>query len=90
LLPHIFNLINSNIGVGLLAMPFCFHECGIVLMIITLLLMTIATYYSCLLIINSTTYFRCDSLERAGLYYLIPDNELFSIQVSRHHRETIG
>ncbi|KAM3175023.1 hypothetical protein ACTXT7_009355 [Hymenolepis weldensis] len=26
LFPHIFNLINSNIGVGLLAMPYCFHE----------------------------------------------------------------
>ncbi|KAH9277907.1 putative sodium-coupled neutral amino acid transporter 10 [Echinococcus granulosus] len=47
-------------------MPFCFHECGVVLMIIALLLMTLATYHSCILTIKSINHFRCDSLERAA------------------------
>ncbi|KAL5963166.1 putative sodium-coupled neutral amino acid transporter 10 [Taenia solium] len=56
-------------------------ECGIILMTITLLLMTLATYYSCILTINSTNVFRCDSLERAvGLNVAISDlgSEIFS------------
>ncbi|VUZ55940.1 unnamed protein product [Hymenolepis diminuta] len=66
LFPHIFNLINSNIGVGLLAMPYCFHECGILLTAIILLLMSVATYFSCVLILKTTHQLKCDSLERAA------------------------
>ena len=28
---HVVNLINSVIGVGILAMPFCFKQCGLLL-----------------------------------------------------------
>jgi len=52
-LPHIVNLINSVIGVGILAMPFCMAQCGLVLGLLVLLFCGIMTLQSSLMLIKS-------------------------------------
>jgi len=51
--PHIVNLINSVIGVGILAMPFCMSQCGLILGTIVLLFCGFITLQSCLMLISS-------------------------------------
>ena len=52
-IPHIVNLINSVIGVGILAMPFCMSQCGLILGTIVLLFCGFITLQSCLMLISS-------------------------------------
>jgi len=52
-LPHIVNLINSVIGVGILAMPFCMAQCGLVLGLVVLVVCGMMTLESSLMLIKS-------------------------------------
>ncbi|KAF6031411.1 SLC38A10 [Bugula neritina] len=52
-LPYILNLANSIMGVSLLAMPFCFMRCGILLGTLLLLLSTYLTTVTCGLLVKA-------------------------------------
>ncbi|KAL5018444.1 hypothetical protein ScPMuIL_004166 [Solemya velum] len=52
-LPFVINLGNSIIGVVILAIPFCFQQCGIILGSLTLLFCTWLTLVSCQLLIKA-------------------------------------
>ncbi|XP_061181707.1 putative sodium-coupled neutral amino acid transporter 10 [Saccostrea echinata] len=51
--PHVLNLSNSIIGVTVLAMPFCFQQCGVVLGTLMLFFCTWLTLMSCRLLITA-------------------------------------
>lgn len=52
-LPHILNLSNSIIGVTMLAMPFCFKECGMILGTLLLFFCTWLTLSSCQMLMKA-------------------------------------
>ncbi|XP_022230159.2 putative sodium-coupled neutral amino acid transporter 10 [Drosophila obscura] len=65
---HVMTLANSIIGVGILAMPFCFQKCGIVLSIILLLLSNVITRVCCHYLIKTSLLTRRKSFELLGLH----------------------
>ncbi|XP_078347510.1 solute carrier family 38 member 10-like isoform X2 [Oculina patagonica] len=61
--PVIFNLVNCIIGVSVLAMPFCFQECGIILCGIAIISSSWLTKKSCELLLKSGQVARRRSYE---------------------------
>ena len=51
--PHVVNLINSVVGVGILTIPFCFKECGLLLGAIVLAFAGFATFSSVALLLEA-------------------------------------
>lgn len=51
--PHVLNLGNSIIGITVLAMPFCFQQCGVILGSLVLFFCTWLTLVSCKLLITA-------------------------------------
>ena len=51
--PYITNLVNSIIGVSVLAMPFCMKKCGLLLGLGLLIGMAWITYISCNMLITA-------------------------------------
>ncbi|CAG5106877.1 Oidioi.mRNA.OKI2018_I69.chr1.g3040.t2.cds [Oikopleura dioica] len=51
--PHVVNLINSVVGVGILAIPFCFKQCGLLLGALVLAFAGYATYSSVALLLHA-------------------------------------
>ncbi|EPB69243.1 transmembrane amino acid transporter protein [Ancylostoma ceylanicum] len=45
--PHVFNLANCIVGVSVLAMPFVFQQCGILLATIMIAICSVLTKYTC-------------------------------------------
>ncbi|XP_046572857.1 putative sodium-coupled neutral amino acid transporter 10 isoform X1 [Haliotis rubra] len=66
--PYILNLGNSIIGVAVLAMPFCFKQCGIILGIVLLLFCTWLTLVSCQLLMRAAAVSRKRSYEFLAYY----------------------
>ncbi|XP_067673576.1 solute carrier family 38 member 10-like isoform X1 [Haliotis asinina] len=66
--PYILNLGNSIIGVAVLAMPFCFKQCGIILGIVLLLFCTWLTLVSCQLLMKAAAVSRKRSYEFLAYY----------------------
>uniref|UniRef100_A0A0A1XRK9 Putative sodium-coupled neutral amino acid transporter 10 n=2 Tax=Zeugodacus cucurbitae TaxID=28588 RepID=A0A0A1XRK9_ZEUCU len=65
---HIMTLANSIIGVGILAMPFCFQKCGIVLSVLLLIISNWITRISCHYLIKSSLLTRRKSFEFLGFH----------------------
>ncbi|XP_011311169.1 putative sodium-coupled neutral amino acid transporter 10 isoform X1 [Fopius arisanus] len=62
-LSHVMTLANSIIGVSVLAMPFCFKQCGIVLAIAVLLLCSVLSRLACHFLIKSAVMSRRRNFE---------------------------
>lgn len=65
---HVMTLANSIIGVGILAMPFCFQKCGIILSILLLILSNWITRICCHYLIKTSLLTRRKSFEMLGLH----------------------
>ncbi|XP_068144516.1 LOW QUALITY PROTEIN: putative sodium-coupled neutral amino acid transporter 10 [Drosophila tropicalis] len=65
---HVMTLANSIIGVGILAMPFCFQKCGIILSILLLILSNGITRICCHYLIKTSLLTRRKSFELLGLH----------------------
>lgn len=60
---HVLTLANSIIGVGVLAMPYCFKQCGILLSIVMLLISSIISRLSCHFLLKSAINSRRKTFE---------------------------
>ncbi|XP_067630642.1 putative sodium-coupled neutral amino acid transporter 10 isoform X2 [Eurosta solidaginis] len=65
---HIMTLANSIIGVGILAMPFCFQKCGIILSVLLLIISNWITRICCHYLIKSSLLTRRKSFEMLGFH----------------------
>nr|VZI35502.1 unnamed protein product [Spirometra erinaceieuropaei] len=63
LLPSVVNLVNSSIGVGMLAMPYCFHQCGIILALVVLVFSGFFTIFASESVLRAGLFFHCSSFE---------------------------
>ena len=61
--PYIANLVNSIIGVSVLASPFCMKKCGLVLGLTMLLASCWLTYITCSMLLSSAMIKRKRSYE---------------------------
>lgn len=60
---NVINIGNSIIGVSILAMPYCFRKCGILLSLVLILVSGILTKLACYLILKSAVMARRRSFE---------------------------
>ncbi|XP_015190425.1 PREDICTED: putative sodium-coupled neutral amino acid transporter 10 [Polistes dominula] len=67
-LSHVMTLANSIIGVSVLAMPFCFKQCGIILAALILLLSNFLSRFACHLLIKSSVMSRRRNFELLAFY----------------------
>ncbi|XP_041474362.1 putative sodium-coupled neutral amino acid transporter 10 isoform X2 [Lytechinus variegatus] len=77
----VINLSNSIIGVSVLAMPWCFKECGVVLAISLLIITGIVNKFSCNLLLRSSKATRKTSYETVAHHTLGGMGKL-SVEVS--------
>lgn len=68
--PYIANLVNSIIGVSVLAMPYCMKKCGLVLGLGLLLGASWLTYISCKMLVTSAVIKRRRTYEYLAFYTL--------------------
>ncbi|XP_055614431.1 putative sodium-coupled neutral amino acid transporter 10 [Uranotaenia lowii] len=69
-------LINSIIGVGILSMPFCFQQCGIILSLVLLFLSAYITKLVCSYMIKSAIISRRKNFEQIAFYAFGPCGKL--------------
>ncbi|XP_071451194.1 putative sodium-coupled neutral amino acid transporter 10 [Hetaerina americana] len=73
---HIMTLANSIIGVSVLAMPFCFKQCGIILSILVLLLSSIMTRLACHFLLKAAAAARRRNYEFLAFHAFGPKGKL--------------
>ena len=79
--PYIINLINSIIGVSVLAMPFCLKKCGLILGLGLLIGMAWLTYVSCNMLISAAVAKRRRTYEYLAFYTVGPTGK-FAVELS--------
>ncbi|XP_066259183.1 putative sodium-coupled neutral amino acid transporter 10 [Euwallacea similis] len=77
---YVLTLANSIIGVSILAMPYCFKQCGILLAIVLLLLTSIISRLSCHFLIKSAIMARRKNFEYLA-YYIFGSPGKFTIEI---------
>ncbi|KAJ8929127.1 hypothetical protein NQ314_018212 [Rhamnusium bicolor] len=65
---HVMTLANSIIGVSVLAMPYCFKQCGIVLSVLMLLISSIISRLACHFLLKSAIIARRRTFEFLAFY----------------------
>ncbi|KAJ8918891.1 hypothetical protein NQ315_016793 [Exocentrus adspersus] len=65
---HVMTLANSIIGVSVLAMPYCFKQCGILLSILMLLVSSIISRLACHFLLKSAIIARRKTFEFLAFY----------------------
>ncbi|XP_046398662.1 putative sodium-coupled neutral amino acid transporter 10 [Ischnura elegans] len=75
-LGHIMTLANSIIGVSVLAMPFCFKQCGIILSILVLFLSSIMTRLACHFLLKAAVLARRRNYEFLAFHAFGPKGKL--------------
>ncbi|RZF39560.1 hypothetical protein LSTR_LSTR001081 [Laodelphax striatellus] len=73
---HVMTLANSIIGVSVLAMPFCFKQCGIMLSILVLLLSGVMTRLACHYLLKSAINARRRNFEILAFHTFGPTGKL--------------
>lgn len=63
---QVMTLANSIIGVGILAMPFCFQKCGVILSILLLVISNYISRISCHYLIKCSSITRRKNFEYLG------------------------
>ncbi|CAD6186313.1 unnamed protein product [Caenorhabditis auriculariae] len=61
--PHVFNLANCIIGVSILAMPYVFQQCGILLATLMVAMCAVLTKYTCHFLVEGSFSTRCSTYE---------------------------
>ena len=74
------NLGNSIIGVSILAMPYCFSQCGIILSIVLILLSGLLSRLSCHLLLKSAVLSRRRNFELLA-YHTVGPTGKFVVEV---------
>ncbi|KAL1505210.1 hypothetical protein ABEB36_004824 [Hypothenemus hampei] len=77
---HVITLANSIIGVSILAMPYCFKQCGIILSIFILLLSSLISRLSCHFLIKASIIARRKNFEYLA-YYIFGGLGKFTIEI---------
>ncbi|XP_066141047.1 putative sodium-coupled neutral amino acid transporter 10 [Euwallacea fornicatus] len=77
---YVLTLANSIIGVSILAMPYCFKQCGILLAIVLLLLTSVISRLSCHFLIKSAIIARRKNFEYLA-YYIFGSPGKFTIEI---------
>ncbi|XP_014668630.1 PREDICTED: putative sodium-coupled neutral amino acid transporter 10 [Priapulus caudatus] len=80
-IPHVINLGNSIIGVSILAMPFCFKQCGIALAILLVLFSNCLTKATCHLLLRSAQITKKRNYEFLSYHVLGPVGK-FAVEIS--------
>ncbi|KAG8274062.1 putative sodium-coupled neutral amino acid transporter 10 isoform X2 [Homalodisca vitripennis] len=73
---HVMTLANSIIGVSVLAMPFCYKQCGIVLASIMLVVSSIMSRLACYYLIKAATLARRRNFEFLAFHTFGPTGKL--------------
>jgi sodium-coupled neutral amino acid transporter 10 len=77
---HTMNLANSIIGVGILAMPYCFKQCGVLLSIFILLISSIISRLACHFLLKSAIIARRKTFEFLA-FHIFGTLGKFSIEI---------
>uniref|UniRef100_A0A1I7UE63 Aa_trans domain-containing protein n=1 Tax=Caenorhabditis tropicalis TaxID=1561998 RepID=A0A1I7UE63_9PELO len=75
--PHVFNLANCIIGVSVLAMPYVFQQCGILLAAIMIALCAVLTKLTCHFLAQAAFNTRTKSYESLAMATLGPSGRRF-------------
>ena len=78
--PYITNLVNSIIGVSVLAMPFCMKKCGLILGLGLLIGMAWLTYISCNMLVTAAVVKRRRTYEYLAFYTIGPKGK-FAVEL---------
>lgn len=75
--PHVFNLANCIIGVSVLAMPYVFQQCGILLAAFMIALCAVITKFTCHFLAQAAFNTRTTSYESLAMATLGPSGRRF-------------
>ncbi|XP_017774088.1 PREDICTED: putative sodium-coupled neutral amino acid transporter 10 [Nicrophorus vespilloides] len=74
---HVMTLANSIIGVSILAMPYCFKQCGIILSILLLIVSSIISRLACHFLLKSAIKARLRTFENLAFHVFGTFGKLF-------------
>jgi solute carrier family 38 (sodium-coupled neutral amino acid transporter), member 10 len=73
----VINMTNGIIGVSVLAMPYCFSQCGVILGTLVLIFSAYITSYSCKILLEASDIKSIRTLEYLAFRTIGPNGKLF-------------